>query len=523
MPTDLALATTTQHDSLWLATTPPAATHPPLSGDTRADVCVIGAGIVGTTLAWLLRQDGCDVALIDADRVGAGVTGATTAKVTALHGVIYDQLTRTHGADAARRYARAQQDALRWMGDTVRDLGLDCDWRTATAATYTTQEEKVAEIEAELRAAAAAGLRVRGATRLDVPFDVLRAIVLEDQAEFHPRRYLLGLAEQFVRDGGRVYEGTRATTVREHGTAPVVDTPGGEITARHVVVATHAPFLDRSLFFARLSAQRSYAIAVRLQDGADVPRTMSYGLGSSVTRSLRAHPDPAGSGELLLVGGEGHKTGQDTDTEERYAALESWAREHFPVLEVAYRWSAQDLMPVDGMPYVGAYRPRSKSLWVATGMRKWGLTNGTAAAHVLADTLAGRPNATAALLDANRFAPRAAAKSLVTENVNVARRLVGDPLKTAVSAPDVDELEPGTGAIARCDGTKVAAYRDPEGVLHMCSTRCTHLGCEVRFNGAETSWDCPCHGSRFGVDGTVLEGPAVNPLQQHTPDAEGSA
>jgi len=187
---------------------------------------------------------------------------------------------------------------------------------------------------------------------------------------------------------------------------------------------------------------------VRLEDGADVPQTMAYG-HDSVMRSLRSHPDPDGPGDLLLVGGEGHKTGQDGHTDERYAALESWAREHFPVVEVPYRWSAQDLMPVDGMPYVGAYRPRSKALWVATGMRKWGITNGTAAAHVLADTLAGRPNATASLLDANRFTPRAAARGIIGENVNVARHLVGDPLRTVVAAPDVDELEPGSGAIAR--------------------------------------------------------------------------
>jgi len=275
--------------------------------------------------------------------------------------MIYDELTRAHSADAAQRYARAQQDALRWMGDTVRDLGLECDWRTRTAATYTTEEDKVGELEDELLAATDAGLPVRAATVLDVPFAVRRAVILRDQAEFHPRRYLLGLAEQFVRDGGRVYESTRATGVAEHGTAPIVRTTGGDIQARHVVVATHAPFLDRSLFFARLSAQRSYAIAVRLEDGADVPQTMAYG-HDSVMRSLRSHPDPDGPGDLLLVGGEGHKTGQDGHTDERYAALESWAREHFPVVEVPYRWSAQDLMPVDGMPYVGAYRPRSKAL-----------------------------------------------------------------------------------------------------------------------------------------------------------------
>jgi glycine/D-amino acid oxidase-like deaminating enzyme/nitrite reductase/ring-hydroxylating ferredoxin subunit len=504
--------TTTQTQSLWLATTSSEPQHPPLEQDLSADVCIIGAGIVGLTLAWLLRQDGKQVVLIDADRVGAGVTGATTAKVTSLHGLIYDELTKKHSVEAAQQYAATQQAALQWMGDTVRDLGLDCQWRTQLAATYTTDERRIRTIERELQAAREAGLPVRSADELDLPYPIQRAVVLDEQAEFHPRRYLLGLAERFSADGGCIHECTRATGVHERSSGTVVETTGGTITAAHVIVATHAPFLDRSLFFARLSAERSYAIGVRLDAGAHVPQGMFYG-ADSATRSLRAHPDPAGDGELLLVGGAGHKTGQATDHEERFGTLEQWAREHFPVREVAYRWSSQDLMPVDGMPYVGPYRPGSKSLWVATGMRKWGITNGTAAAHILADRLAGRRNPAAELLDSNRFAPRAAAKSFVQENANVARRFVRDRVRTAVGAPDVSELEPGTGAIARDDGRKVAAYRDADGDLHLCSTLCTHLGCEVRFNSAETSWDCPCHGSRFAVDGTVLEGPAVTALE----------
>ncbi|MCW2999273.1 MAG: iron-sulfur binding oxidoreductase [Solirubrobacterales bacterium] len=513
-PTSVDPLTDSGHGSYWLASTERAPRHAPLTADASTDVCVIGAGIVGMTTAWLLREAGHDVLVLDADRVGGGVSGATTAKVTALHGVIYAELTRKFGADAAALYAGAQQDALRWLQATVTELAIDCDWRSRDAVTYTTQADRVSGIQEEFQAARAAGLPVRMTTDVDLPFAVRQAVVLGDQAEFHPRRYLLALAERFVAAGGRIAEGTQATKVHEDDEAPVVVTDHAQVSARHVVVATHAPFLDRGLFFARLRAQRSYAIGVRLTPGAAIPQGMFYG-DDHATRSVRAHPLPNG-GELLIVGGEGHKTGEDDDTRARLEALEGWARQHFAVADIPYRWSAQDLMPADGLPYVGAYRPLSRTLWVATGMRKWGFTNAAAAAHVLADRIAGRSSPYAELVDANRFAPRPAAGSIVKENVNVAKHLVGDPVATIARAPGLGDLEPGSGAIVRDGLRKVAAFRTVTGELHLCSTRCTHLGCEVRFNTAEQTWDCPCHGSRFGVDGAVLEGPAVQPLKHET-------
>ena len=328
---------------------------------------------------------------------------------------------------------------------------------------------------------------------------------VSDQAEFHARRYLVALAGELAAGGCHVFERTRAVAV-DDGDPCRVHTDRGVVTARDVIVATHYPMLDRGLFFARLSPERSYCIAVRL--GGAVPQGM-YLSTESPSHSLRSVPHD--EGELLIAGGESHKTGQGGDTAERYARLEAWARERFDVREVVYRWSAQDAMPADGIPYVGRLSPVSRHLWTASGYRKWGLTNGTAAAMMLSDLVQGRENPWTGTFDANRFKPLAAGAALLKENVNVGAHFFGDRLAPP-DARSLDELGPGEGGIVTVDGERVAAYRDEDGTVHGVSPICTHLWCQVSWNRAERSWDCPCHGSRFDVRGKVIEGPAVEDL-----------
>jgi Rieske Fe-S protein len=303
-----------------------------------------------------------------------------------------------------------------------------------------------------------------------------------------------------------VHERTRALGV-EDGSPCRVRTDRGTIEATDVVVATHYPILDRGLFFARLSPERSYAIGVRVAGGA--PGAMYISAGST-TRSIRAHP--LGDGELVIVGGEGHKTGQGGSTTDRYLRLEQFAREHWDVTAVEYRWASQDCQPADGLPYVGKVGPLARHLWTASGFRKWGLTNGTAAAMILTDRLLDRENPWAGTFDANRFTPRAATPTLLKENLNVGMRFFADRLAPP-DAGSLEELGAGEGGIVKVDGERVAAFRDDDGTVHAVSPVCTHLYCHVRFNDAERTWDCPCHGSRFAVDGTVIEGPAVRDLE----------
>ena len=489
--------------SPWIATGTAQPEHPGLDGDVRADVAVIGGGIVGVTTALLLTEAGARVALLEADRVGHGVTGHTTAKVSSQHGMIYDRLRSRFGADGARAYGAANEAALEWIADRVASDGIDCDLRRRPSYVYGERSE----IESEARAASEAGLPASLAEDTPLPFDAGVAVRFDGQAEFHVGRYMAALASVLDAAGCEIFERTRAVEVDTDEDC-VIKTPGGRVTADQVVVATHYPFLDRSLAFARVHTERSYAMLCRIAEAP--PEGMLISAGSP-TRSVRGVP--LDGEELLLVGGEGHRTGTGGDTRERYARLEAFAREHWDVRSVAYRWSAQDAMTVDGLPYVGRLTPTGGRVWMATGFAKWGMTGGTAAAMLLTDLVQRRENPWRELFDPYRLTVRASAPRLVADGLRFGLHFAGDRI-TKPGRRSLDDLLPGEGDIVRHDDEKVAAYRDEEGVVTAVSPTCTHLGCQVSFNVAERSWDCPCHGSRFAPDGAVLQGPAVHRLER---------
>jgi len=497
-----------KRESIWLDTTPES-TFPQLDRPRSVDVAVLGGGIVGISTALLLKRAGMTVAVVEADRVGAGVTGHTTAKLSSLHGLIYDRLSSSFGDDGARAYGEANQAGIEQVAQWVADEGIDCDFRRKPNYTYAGSPERLPDIEKEVAAAQRAGLPASYTEETDLPYAVAGAVRFDDQAEFHPRRFLLALAALIPGDGSHVFERTRATGVSD-GRPSRVETTGAPLTAGAIVVATHFPFLDRGLYFARIHPERSYALGVRVR--GRTPQGM-YISADQPTRSIRSHPLP--DGEILIVGGEGHKTGQGGDTVERYRALERFAREHWDVESVEYQWASQDNEAVDHVPYIGKFAPLSRRLYVATGFQKWGLAQGVAAAMILEDAILGRDNPWADLYDPGRMKPLASAKDFVKENANVAGRLIGDRV-TKRARRDAAELAPGEGDVADLGGEKVAAFRDEDGVLHAVSPVCTHLGCQVNWNSGDRSWDCPCHGSRFSPDGEILHGPAVRPLERKT-------
>jgi glycine/D-amino acid oxidase-like deaminating enzyme/nitrite reductase/ring-hydroxylating ferredoxin subunit len=459
------------------------------------------------TVARLLVEAGVSVGLFEAGRIASGATGYTTAKVTALQRTTISDIRSRLGNERAAAYAEANRAAVETVAGLVEADGIECGFERAAACTYTVRADETAAIEAEHEAATAAGLATRLDVTTELPYAVQAAVWLDDQAQFHPRRYCLGLARAVAASGrGAVYEGARVRDVTEDKRGCDVMTDLGTFKAGHVVVATHLPILDAGGFFARAHPYRSYALAARLADRRERIHGM-YISAESPTRSIRSTPDG-----WTIIGGEGHKVGQDDDTRERYRVLEDWASRHFAIDEIGYRWSAQDYESVDGLPYVGLLSPGHERVWTATGFRKWGMTNGTAAAMILKDLITETANPWSEAFDSTRLAPGASVKSLVAENLDVGKRFVADRLRTWRPRP-ASELKPGEGGVVEMAGEPVAAFRDESGAIHAVSPNCTHLGCRVTFNTAERSWDCPCHGSRFDVDGKVLQGPAVADLE----------
>ena len=485
------------------------AAYPALTRTIDADIAIVGAGITGLTTAYLLKQAGKTVAVAEMNRVGSGATGYTTAKLTVGHNLIYADLIAKHGERAARLYAESNQAAIERIAGLVAELGIGCDFERAANYVYTEAEACVEALENEADAARRIGVDAELTSNTDLPFDVRAALRVGEQAQFHPLKYLLDLAARVAGDGSHVFEETRVTDVR--GRDPyVVETSGGSIRATHVVVATQMPFLHRGLLFAKAHPEKSYAVSARV-DADAAPRAMYISV-EQPTRSIRSTPRPDGARDLI-VGGEGHKPGTESDTRRRYAALEAFARERWGIDEIEHRWSTHDYIPVDRLPYIGRLRGDEDRILTATGFAKWGLTKATLAAEILADSVLGRANAWASLYDASRVNARQSAFRFAQENGQVALRFVADRLRPRDDDGALDRLARGEATIVRSGGRQYAVYKDDAGDLHAVSPRCPHLGCLVGWSSADRTWECPCHGSRFAATGALMQGPATRDLE----------
>jgi glycine/D-amino acid oxidase-like deaminating enzyme/nitrite reductase/ring-hydroxylating ferredoxin subunit len=500
--------TAAQTQSYWIASTPKTA-YPPLAGDLSTRVVILGAGITGLTTALLLQKQGVETTVVEAEHIGCGVTGHTTGKLTAGQGLAYSSIEKRHGEETARAYAASQTRALDLVFRLVTELGIDCDLERVANHVFAERDSEVEQLEREAEAAERAGLPVE-VVEVDVPFPAVRALRLGGQGQFHARKYLLGLAKAYEAAGGRIFEHTRATGVEPGQTAAnrIVATDGGSVTAEHAVLATNAPITGKGAFFARVHPYAAYGVAGPVPEGTLEGMWINVG---SPTHSLRTHPFEDGR-RLLVVVGEGHRVGQEQDTQARYDALAAYLDGSFPGTETAYRWSTHDQYPVDGLPYVGHVGGDEDGVYVATGFAGWGLTNGTLAGILLADAVLERENEWAAIFDPERSSLVRAPVSMARENASVAKELVGGKLRRHPES--LDAVPPGAAAVLSLDGEKAAVFRSDDGEVFAVSAICTHMGCDVAWNDAERTWDCPCHGSRFSVTGEVLHGPATKPLER---------
>ncbi|WP_341394575.1 FAD-dependent oxidoreductase [Arthrobacter sp. G119Y2] len=492
-------------ESLWLATSPPIPVDAFDPGGSY-DTVVVGAGLTGLTTALLLARRGRKVAVLEARQAGAVTTGNTTAKVSLLQGLQLSNISSHQGADGVRSYVEANRAGQDWLLEFCREHGVDHDIRTAY--TYANSDSGRQSLEKELSAASAAGLPVRMTRDTELPFEVSGALELAGQAQIHPMQALASLAVEFRASGGTLVQGVRVTGA---GTAAGerirVVTSSGSVTARHLVLATGIPVLDRGGYFARLLPLRSYAAAHPIS--GEVPQGMYLSIDTP-SRSLRtARVDGT---DYLISGGNGHAVGRHPHPQALVDDLAEWTVRNFAVSAAAYAWSAQDYEPAAGLPYVGQVPFGNGSIFAATGFNKWGMTNAVAAAQSISEAISPDPESSRAR---NWYQPKLSSRDVLTavrDNAEVGLEMLAG---WASSMADTNESAPpeGQGKVVRRN-LKPVGVCTVDGDVSRVSAICPHLGGVLSWNDAEASWDCPLHGSRFAADGALLEGPAVRGLDR---------
>ncbi len=521
---------TEQSLSLWKAT----ATVPSflsLKQDLQTDVCIVGAGIAGLTTAYLLALEGKSVVVLDDGPIGGGMTGQTSAHLASALDDRFEHLEKLHGSRGAQIAAESHSAAIERIGQIIATENIECGYERVEAYLFVPPGDSPDVLEKELKAARRAGLTVNEAEKAPIDaFDTGPCLRFSKQAQFHPIKYLSGLALAMADRGGLIFIDSHAIKIEGGENAYVETQHGQKVRAKSIVVATNTPINDRFVIHTKQAPYMSYVIAARIPMGLatkalyydtreekempdDVaPDAYHYVRIFSETKAPASN-DGEENREWLIVGGRDHKSGQADGAENRFLHLETWARERWPQMgKVEYRWSGQVMEPMDGVAFIGPNPMDEDNVYIVTGDSGNGLTHGTIAGMMFTDLIMGRPCPWLDLYNPSRITLKSASEFL-SENINVA----GQYIKDFVSGGEVestDEIPPGEGAVMRQGMKKIAVYKDENQALHQFSAFCTHLGCVVSWNTSDKSWDCPCHGSRFNCFGKVINGPAINALKE---------
>ena len=499
-----------QTTSVWMATAE-MPEFSPLAEDAHADVCIVGAGIAGLTTAYLLGREGKSVIVLDDGPVASGMTRRTTAHLSNAFDDRYQEMERLHGERGSRLIADSHTAAIERIESIITEEGIDCDFERLDGFLFVPPGESKQILEDELKAAHRAGLEsVEQVERAPIAnFDTGACLRFPQQGQFHPLKYLAGLSRAILRAGGRIFTGSHASEMEGGAKSYVKTSNGRTVKCEAIVIATNTPINNIVTIHTKQAPYTTYVIGARVPRGA-VARAL-YWDTLDPYHYVRLQSDEAEDHEILIVGGEDHKSGQADDYEERFARLEEWARERWPAIEaVEFRWSGQVMEPVDGVAFIGRNPGDPRNVYIATGDSGMGMTHGTIAGILITDLIVGRGCSWAPLYDPSRITLKAASE-FAKENLNVAAQYA----EGFIGSGDVDSAEdvaPGTGAVIRRGLRKVAVYCDENGTRHELSAVCKHLGCIVDWNPVESTWDCPCHGSRYDKHGRVITGPANSDL-----------
>lgn len=495
-------------NSVWKATAEKS-NYPPLKKDISVDVAIVGGGITGLTCAYLLSKSGKSVVVLEAKEIGDGTTGFSTGNLYSTVDSRLFHIASKFDEETSKKVVESRASAVDLIEDIITQNHIPCDFHRTPWHLFTETDEEKSTIEKEFKAAENAGLAATLLESLLLPFSIKSAVRIEGQAQFNPMKYIKGLAKAISGDYCTIYENTRVLNFRA-GNPCVLETSLARINAKHIILASHTPkgvYAIQSAIF----PYREDAIAFKLNNENYPPAGIFWGLTKSQHHSFRTYTTE--NQKFLVVAGEHYKVGQAEDARKKFNQLEKFARDRFDIASVEYKWAAQSYRSADGIAYIGEIE---ENIFTGTGYSTDGLTYGTLAAMIISDSINGVKNKWADTYDINRHNPLKAAKEYLKENINV----LGEYMKDWPGFADVDEfkeIKQGEGKVISVGGEKIAAYRDTDNKVHTISAVCTHMKCIVNWNNAEKSWDCPCHGSRFDIDGVVLEGPAIADLLSKGP------
>jgi len=476
--------------------------------DKTADVIIVGGGITGITTGLQLQKAGKFCVILEAQNIGFGTTGGTTAHLNNFYDTPYYQIESDFGEKGAELAAQAARHALELINRNVQEYSIECGFKNLPGYLFAKNEEQADELKKIKESLIKYKVSCADTDSIPVDIPFVSAIKIDNQAQFNPAMYVYALAQEFQKAGGMIFQNCRVTDVTTEDEIVTASSTLGKVSGKNLVYATHIPPGVNILHF-KCAPYRSYAIAFTLKS-KNYPNAMAYDLNDPYHYYRSQEKDGV---SYLIAGGEDHKTAHEPDTESRFEKLLTHVSKYFDVDGVAYRWSSQYFEPADGLPYIGHLPGNAPNIYTATGFGGNGMIYGTFSALLLSDIICGNQNEFASLFSPDRIKPVAEFSNMIKESSDVVGRFVGDRISVK-EMEGLHELANGEAKVVKYKDHKVALYKDEAGKVYATNPACPHVSCFVGWNNAEKSWDCPCHGSRFSYDGTLLTGPARKDLEK---------
>lgn len=481
-----------------------------LKEDISTDICIIGAGMFGLTTGYYLTKAGKKVTILEReDSIGLKTSGNTTAKITSQHGLFYDYLLKDFDEKFAKKYLKANEQAIKNIKEIIDSNNIDCDFEWQDNYIYTTKNEEVHQIEEEFKALKSLGFKTELLHETPLPFEIRTAIKFPNQAQFHPRKYMLGLASYITNSGNSIYTNTNVLDIAKDGESNgyIIFTKNANITANKVVIATHYPFLSMpGFYFTKMYQSTSYAIAV------DTHTDLFDGMYINITAPIYSFRTAMHNGKkILIVAGGDHKTGEAIENDSNYKYLEDEIFKLFPNSEILFRWNTEDCISLDKIPYIGEFSTIMPNVYVGTGFKKWGMTSSNVAANIVTDMILGKSNKYIDIFNSKRFHVLKNRWEFTNMVKQTANSLIFEKFK--IPQDTISNIDYNNAAIVKINGTNIGIYKDTSGNIFALKPTCSHLGCLLTWNNLDKTWDCPCHGSRFDYMGNNIYNPANRGLE----------